>query len=327
MEYIISETKGETKVTVRMLQLKLLEIIKEIDRICKKNDIDYHLAGGSCLGAVRHKGFIPWDDDMDIAMSRENYKKFIKALDKDLDSKFVFHCYEKSKKYPVTWPAMKIRMKNTYIKELNKLLPNTCKDCDGIFIDVFIYDYMSGNKILDFPLRIINTLMMPIIILFENLGINPIPFKELYRFNARLYGKLCKNSKYFADEITWTFNPFTPFKYKYSDIYPTKKLKFENLKLPVPKNYDAYLKNAYGPNYMTPPPAEKRFAKHTYDINLKSDKPLKKDISYRIRASVYGILIGILLNIISIVLMNDISFILSGIGLIMIGIAFLLYIN
>lgn len=327
MEYIIKEKKNGEKITVRMLQLKLLEIIKEIDRVCKKNNIKYHLAGGSCLGAVRHHGFIPWDDDMDIAMTRKEYKKFIKALDKDLDSKFVYHCYEKNKKYPVTWPAMKIRMKNTYIRELNKLLPNTCKDCDGIFIDVFIYDYMSNNRILDFPLRIINTIMMPIIVLFENLGINPIPLKELYRFNARLYGKLCKNSKYFADEITWTFNPFSPFKYKYSDIYPTKYLEFENLKLPVPGNYDAYLTKAYGPNYMTPPKEGKRFAKHTLDINLDSSTPEEKDNSYKVKISVYGVFIGVLMNIIALILMTDVSFILSGIGLMLIGISILLYTN
>ena len=113
MNYIIKENNDGTLVTVRMLQLKLLEIIKEIDRVCKKNNIEYFLAGGSCLGAVRHKGFIPWDDDMDIGMKRSEFKKFIKALDKDLDFKYTYHCYEKNKKYPVAWPAMKIRMKNT----------------------------------------------------------------------------------------------------------------------------------------------------------------------------------------------------------------------
>ena len=137
MEYVIYEDNGK-KVTTKMLQEKLLEALKEVDRICEKNNIDYFLADGTCLGAVRHKGFIPWDDDVDIAMSRSEYKKFIKALEKDLSDKYVYHCYEKNKKYTVTWPAMKIRMKNTYIKEKNVLLPNKCKDSDGIFIDVFI---------------------------------------------------------------------------------------------------------------------------------------------------------------------------------------------
>ena len=81
MEYIIYENNGK-KVTTRMLQEKLLEALKEVDRICEKNNIDYFLADGTCLGEVRHKGFIPWDDDVDIAMSRSEYKRFIKALEK-----------------------------------------------------------------------------------------------------------------------------------------------------------------------------------------------------------------------------------------------------
>lgn len=326
MDYIIKEKSDGTVVTVRMLQKKLIPMMKEIDRVCKKNNIQYFLAGGSCLGAVRHRGFIPWDDDMDIAMSREEYNKFIKALERDLSNDYVFHCYEKNKKFPVTWPAMKIRMKNTYIREMNKLLPNTCKDCDGIFIDVFIYDYMSNNKILDFPLRFINTLLMPIIVFFENLGINPIPLKEWYRFNARFYGRLCKNSKYFADEITWTFRK-TPFKYKYSDIYPIKYIEFENIQLPVPGNYHEYLRKNYGETYMTPPKENKRFAKHTLDINLDSDKPDENIVVPNLRGYIWTIFIGVLLNILALILMKDISFVLSGLGIIMIGIGVLLYRN
>lgn len=327
MEYIIKEKKNGEKVTVRMLQLKLLELMKEIDRVCKKNNIEYFLAGGSCLGAIRHKGFIPWDDDMDIAMSRKEYKKFIKALEKDLGDDFVFHCYEKSKKYPVTWPAMKIRMKNTYIREMNVLLPNTCKDCDGIFIDVFIYDYMSNNRILDFPLRFINTLLMPIIVLFENIDINPIPLKEWYRFNARLYGRLCKNSKYFADEITWTFNSHKPYKYKFSDIYPTKYMEFEGITLPVPGNYHEYLRKNYGPTYMTPPKEGKRYAKHTLDINLDSSEPDKDIIIPNKKKYVTLVYIGFLMILLALLLMRDVSFILGGLGIVLIGIAIFLFMN
>ncbi|MBE6159449.1 MAG: LicD family protein [Lactobacillales bacterium] len=323
MDYIIKEKKDGTTVTVRMLQLKLLTMMKEIDRVCKKNDIKYFLAGGSCLGAVRHKGFIPWDDDMDIAMSRSEYKKFINALEKDLGDDYVFHCYEKNKRFPVTWPAMKIRMKNTYIKEINILLPNTCKDCDGIFIDVFIYDYMSNNKILDFPLRFANTILMPIIVFFENMGINFIPLKEIYRFNARIYGKLCRKSDYFGDELTWTFRLKNPFKYKYSDIYPIKYIEFEDTKFPVPGNYHEYLRKNYGETYMTPPKEGKRFAKHTLDINLESSEAeiIVKDDKKILRIAV----LGLLLNIIAIFLRNIVSLFICPIGIALLLIGIVLY--
>lgn len=271
MEYVVKEKNGQ-KITTRMVQDKLLIILKEIDRVCKKNNIDYFISDGTCLGAFRHQGFIPWDDDADVAMSLSDYKRFIKALDKDLGDDFVYHCYEKNKKYLVTWPAMKIRLKNTYIKEKNTLLGNKCKDSDGLFVDVFIYDHMAKHRIFDIPLRTINAFLMLFIVLFENIYINPIPLKALFRFNARLYGKLCKKSEYYADDITWVFNPIHPYKMKYSDIYPTRRIPFEDTELPVPNNCHNYLVAKYGKSYMTPPPEDKRYGLHIKDINLDSDE-------------------------------------------------------
>lgn len=276
MKYILKTMKDGTEVTVKDVQNILLDMIKDIDELCKKNNIEYVLTGGSTLGAIRHKGFIPWDDDMDIAMKRSEYHKFIKALKKDLNKeKYTFHCYEVNKKYNVVaGPAMKIRKKGTYLKESNVLLPNQCKDSDGIFIDVFIYDHMAKSTIFDIPLRAINTLLMPIAVFFENIHINPIPIKALFRFNAVLYGKLCSKSKYMGDELTWVYSKIThPLRYLETDLFPVQYVPFENIELPVQHDYDAYLKKHYGPNYMTPPPKKKQFAKHIVDINLNGDQP------------------------------------------------------
>ena len=269
MEYIIKEQNGE-KITIRTVQKELYKILKEIDRICEKNNIDYYLIGGTCLGAVRHKGFIPWDDDADIGMSRKDYKKFIEALKKDLSNEFTFHCYEEDKKYLVTWPAMKIRKKDTYVKEKNILLKNKCKDSDGIFVDVFIYDYSSESELLDKAFRLINIILMVIIVFFENIFINPIPLKFLYRFNARLYGKICKKGKYFNEEITWIFEK--RYKTKYKDIYPTTKIQFEDTLLRVPGNYKEYLTAVFGKNYMIPIEENKRNCKHIKDVELNINK-------------------------------------------------------
>ena len=270
MEYIVSEKDGKV-ITAKMVQRKLLEILKVVDKICRENNIDYFIADGTCLGAVRHKGFIPWDDDVDIGMSRDEYKKFIKVLDEKLPDGYTYHCYEKSKKYLVPWPAMKIRMKGTYIKERNVLLANKCKDCDGLFVDVFIYDHVAKHRIFDIPLRTINTLLMPIIVLFENIHINPIPLKALFRFNAKFYGKLCKKSEYFGDEITWVYNPIHPYKMKYTDIYPTKDIEFEDAILRAPGNTKNYLTAKFTSNYMTPIKPSKRICKHTKEIDLGKD--------------------------------------------------------
>ena len=270
MEYVIKEKNGKI-IKIRDVQKELCKILKEIDRICEKNNIEYFLTAGSCLGAVRHKGFIPWDDDADIGMSRKDYNRFIEALKKDLSDDYTFHCYEENKKYLVTWPVMKIRKKDTYIKEKNFLLKNKCKDSDGLFVDVFIYDHSSKSEIIDTIFRLTNTLLMIPIVLLENLFINPIPLKELYRFNAKIYGKLSKNSEYYGEDLTWVFD-YKRFKTKYKDIYPTKKIQFEDTYLRVPGNYDNYLKDIFGNDYMIPIEESKRTCKHIKDIELNIEK-------------------------------------------------------
>ncbi len=273
-EYIIKTRKDGSKITVRDVQDSLLDILIDVDKICRENNIKYILEGGTALGAIRHKGFIPWDDDLDIAMMRDEYNKFIKVLEKKLPDKYVFHCYDKNKKYNVTIPAMKIRKKNTYIKEVNTLLGNKCKDCDGIFLDVFIYDHVNKHKIIDVPFRIISGLLMIIINLFENLKINPIPLKSLYVGIAKFYGKINKKSKYIGYDLTWNFNsPFKSRIFKYDDVFPTKYAEFEHHMFSMPNNYDAFLRADIGEDYMILPPKNKRFAKHTLDINLNGPGP------------------------------------------------------
>ena len=271
-EYILKEENG-VKTTVRDVQLVLLDMAKDIDEICKRNNIPYFLNGGSALGAIRHKGFIPWDDDFDIAMMYEDYIRFIKVLRKELPTdKYTFQCLHTHRKYNVTIPAMKIRRKGTYIQEVNTLLANRIKNeegSDGVFIDVFVYDYCSKNKFIDLPFRILNTLIMPVIILLDNLHLNPLYLKNWYYSNARMYGRLNRKSKYIGFDLTWTFNnPFKPYIFKYDDVYPTRYVEFEDTEFPVANHPHEFLCVGISPTYMTLPPVEKRFAKHTVDIDL-----------------------------------------------------------
>lgn len=268
MDKVVLKTNADgSKILVSDVHQVLLEMIKIIDSICQRHNIPYFLNGGSALGAVRHQGFIPWDDDLDIGMMREDYLNFIEVLKHDLPDAYCFQCFQTHKEYNVLIPAMKIRKKETFIKEANTLLKNQCKDSDGIFIDVFVYDYCTKNKFVDLPLRLLNQALMPVLIVLDNCGINPVMLKKFFVNNAEFYGKINKNSKFIGFDLTWTFkSPWSPFIFKKDDIYPVQYVQFEDTKLPIAAHPHEYLCTAIAPNYMILPPVNQRKPKHIVDI-------------------------------------------------------------
>ena len=279
-EYFIN-TKGNKKIPVRKLQLEVLSIMDAIDDVCKKNDIKYALIAGSALGIVNYKGFIPWDDDMDICIERKDYKKFIKAMEKDLDDKFYFQCFQNDKRYNVLIPNMKVRKKGTYIKEKNFLLKNRCKSGDGIFVDVVVYDNISDNKFIDELYRTYVKLLMPIMVLLDNLHIPTTILKKLVEKIAIRYGEKNKNSKYTSQTIAIPWEKFLkePVFLK-KDVYPFKKYEFEGRMFYSYNNIEKVLKEWYGDNCLKKwngkeweetLPVEKRTPKHTVDINFEGD--------------------------------------------------------
>ena len=125
------------KDTLRKVQLIQLEIVKEIDRVCEENGISYFLVGGSLLGAIRHKGFIPWDDDLDIGMLRKDYERFRKIAPQFLIDKYRMIDWKKDSNYP--HPMCKIIKKGTIYKENKR---NDAGE-QGIWVDVFPYDNVN----------------------------------------------------------------------------------------------------------------------------------------------------------------------------------------
>ena len=201
-------------------------------------------------------------------MMIEDYRKFL-AVAHELGDGYVIHSFETRKRYNVLIPAMKIRKKGTYLKEVNALLGNRCDDSDGIFVDVFIFDYASPNPLLDLPFRFINLALMPVIILFENLKINPLPLKYWFIGNARLYGKLNRKSQHIGFDLTWTFRtPLHPYIFKKDDIYPVQYVPFEDTTLPIAAHPHEFLCTAIAPSYGTLPPVKARKPKHIVDIRL-----------------------------------------------------------
>lgn len=127
--------------TLRQLQLIQLEMLIEVDRICRKCDIHYNIIAGTLLGAVRHGGYIPWDDDADVAFLRDEYEKFREACEIELDAtRFYFQDHRNTKGY--RWGYGKLRRKNTlFLREYQEHMHYE----QGVFIDIFPLDGVPDN--------------------------------------------------------------------------------------------------------------------------------------------------------------------------------------
>lgn len=334
-DYILKVINSDTKITVRELQLEILEMMDEIHRVCEKNNIKYCLIAGSALGICNYKGFIPWDDDMDIAIERKDWERFLKALETDLSDKYYYHCFEKDKRYNILIPSMKIRKKNTYIQEVNYLLENRC-DGDGIFIDVVIYDNISESKFIEELYRTSIKLMMPLLVFLDNLGFNAVWLKKIILNISEKYSKKYKNSKLTSQTIAIPWEKFLhePVFLK-EDVYPFKLYDFEGRKYYSYNNIEKIMKEWYGPNCLKKwngkeweetLPVEKRHPKHVANLNLKSDVP---DVAAKNKGSnlIKGVTIAIFIMLLALLLFNDFSFTLLGIGIMLIGISIIIFID
>ncbi len=248
-----------------------LEICSEFKRVCEENNIQYSLGFGTLLGAVRHKGFIPWDDDIDIMMPRKDYDNFLRIAAKEMNPKFEIVNYE-SNPY-MGEPFTKIMMKDTIMQEV--FARNTKVPC-GVFIDVLPYDNCPDNRILRQIHRFKNYILRKCILIgsnydFRKSGVKKIVYsflgifshntkrlKRLYRKNQTKYNKhktkelvvLGGNYGYMKDVIPseW-FNEYTT-------------IEFEGVEFSCIKKIKEFLAHYYG-DYMQLPPKEKQINKHT----------------------------------------------------------------
>ena len=127
------------KIELQQAKKIMISILEEIDIICKKNNINYWIESGTLLGAVRHGGFIPWDDDIDIGMLRDDYNKFLKVCEKDLSNDLFVQNFNTESNISFQWS--KIKHKHSKIIE-----KKNCECHQGLFIDIFQYDYYTDNE-------------------------------------------------------------------------------------------------------------------------------------------------------------------------------------
>jgi len=266
-------------------------MLKDIIMVCEKYNISYMLGGGSALGAVRHHGFIPWDDDLDLNMPREDYNKFISVIEDELGEYYNFS-YPRSKF--VDYPYMKIYKKGTKFVELFDDM-----SYDGVWIDVFPIEYAPNNKLL----RILKGIVSDF--LFHGIAASLMIYQKNNEEIRRMFNKgvrsklryyiacLFGKSLFFLsykDAVNF-FDSFVSCARKSSVmtvptgrahyigeclpmniIFPLRKVKFCDIEVNVYNSVEKYLTKLYG-NYMDIPPVEKR--EQHYILEFAIDKNIK----------------------------------------------------
>ncbi len=277
-----------------------LDILKEFINVCDKLELRYYLGGGTLLGAVRHKGFIPWDDDIDVIMPRPDYDKFMEKAQELLPTYLFVQNYHTDPKFPRMYT--KLRNSNTTFIEYGYQCTNINH---GIYIDIFPLEGVPTDKKqminhLNKCNKVIGKLMY-----FNNINNTEIDYfyhknpiirmlkktkkavyktfvvsdKKIDNKRKQLEGLLKKydfDSSEFVGDILgrWGLKEIMPNKIYGKGV----KLQFENLEANVPEDFDAHLKSLYN-DYMTLPPEDKRESGHDVKI-VDCDNSYTKYISF-----------------------------------------------
>ena len=260
---------------LKKLQNTQLGILKDFISVCEKHNLRYFVQGGTLIGVIRHKGFIPWDDDVDVNMPREDYNKFLSIIEEEMGD---------------TYKILTPLVDNNYAcnvthlqKKGTKFVPYVSKDmkCDlCIDIDIFPMDkvpadrkkaqrqlkrtwflskllFLCGTGEPIIPLNGVAKVIAAMICKMAHMGL-----KMLHISPRMVYQALQKESTRYNDTDSTVWNTFEDacasktYLYEH-EMFPTEKMPFEGVMVDVPKGYDAYLTRAFG-DYMQLPPVEKR---------------------------------------------------------------------
>lgn len=267
---------------LQMVQSRVLGIYKEIKKICDEHNIRYFAIAGTAIGAVRHSGFIPWDDDIDIAMPRKDYENFL-ALCHLLPSKLKFTDFSTSSESPIVFG--KVQDTSTcYTSEDDLDNPDAYY---GVFVDIMPMDGVPSNSLYYWVHRMsLRRILQLHKLLIESDNKINTPNKRiktimrifanvLYKLNIINKTNLKKTfislvSKYEYDEseysaCMWQFVSTTGVsvynRYKVADFTGYTSIPFEDTTMRIPIGYKNYFKSVC-PDYMTPPPIEKQIPHH-----------------------------------------------------------------
>ncbi len=274
------QQKKERSAFVKGLQKYTLETLILTKNFLESHGLRFYLTEGTLLGAVRHNGFIPWDDDIDIAMPREDYDRLVElAKQGKIPPELNFDSLETNPKHWVLGAKMQLVRKTPYIQhKVTKL-----SKCNGPYVDIFPIDYWDRPAGFKFAIAN-NCVKVARRLLFIKTGYSVATKKKPFRIIARILLPFVKNTwiekfaiknmkKFYGGNRKYSVNLCSYYPY-YKEVFPTSffgepvYINFEGEQMPVPCDYDYMIKTVYGKNYDTIPPVRvTNLRKHAFELN------------------------------------------------------------
>lgn len=282
------EVKGELLVAQQHL---LRGMLKDIDAACKGAGVNYVLSGGTCLGAIRHGGFIPWDDDMDLNIPHLQFPLFQQTLENMFPNKYTVQVPGVTPGYDLAFP--RVRLNGTVVRSKEDIGKKR-SEC-GLYVDVFYVESLPDNCILR-KIHGIGSLILGLFYSCRRFAENSDEYLKLVDVDSaaaatfrkkiaigRLlsfrspeqwtaiwnrWNSICKdtNSKFIG--IPVGRKHYFKETYHRSTFYPSAQATFEGLVVPVPSDVSTYMTALYGPDYMMPPSVDERETHVVYEFDL-----------------------------------------------------------
>ena len=280
------EAKFYDPETLRRLQQEILSILDDFLLICRENGLEYYGIAGTAIGAIRHKGFIPWDDDIDIAMPRRDFERFCRIVKKKYGDKYLILNAENYPAYPLMTTRM-VKKGTVFVEEVMKDV-----DCPfGIFLDLYVLDNIADDRAayekqawtawFFSKLMILRALEKPTLaqkgmtakliwlacrMVNRMLRLLKVSPEYLYRRCAaecRRYNRYPTKRMAFLGDSSPFWNTVDR-----EQLYPLLYIPFEGRRLAFPANIDSMLRLQYG-DYMIMPPEEKRKTHYPYRLEFE----------------------------------------------------------
>lgn len=283
----VSTTEDQS---IRTHQLAILEILREFDRICKKLEIPYVLFAGTLLGAVRHNGFVPWDDDVDVLMHRRHYERFLKEAESLLDTERFYLQKEFSEHWPMFFS--KLRLNNTACIE--KFHPKDPKIHQGIYMDIFPCDNALDSRIGRACQFLASKVVIAKALDRRGYDTNSIP-KRIFMALCRLlpmkpFLRLTKAGKDEGERVhnfLGGAHSFTKSVYCRKLFKNPVEVRFEDGMYPAPGGYEQLLQTLYGDYMVIPEPEERQIKQHAVLVDTENSYEQYLDFRDGMKFDVY----------------------------------------